>query len=101
MLTISYHYNPSMQINAVKNKSRAIRQAAAEKVFQISLMGSELTMVIGQLLRCEHDQTALARTAKEEGRLRQARARCDTAKKALELAEKLTAIEAGGAGSWT
>src|ERR1700730_3103075 len=66
-----------------------------ERIFAMALSESELVLLIGQLWRCEHEQTILAHAAKCEGNSRHEKARRVSAIKALALANRLEEI--GGA----
>ena len=76
----------------------ALRETSSpEKTFTVEFTESELVLVVGQLLLCEHHQVILAQSARREGNIRHERARRQSAAKALALADRLDQLAANEA----
>jgi hypothetical protein len=62
---------------------------APEKTFQVVLTESDACLILSALLNLERAQVRLAKAARNEGRLKQARARVETGKRILALTDRI------------
>jgi hypothetical protein len=60
-----------------------------EKTFNLVISQSEACLILSGLFTLERDQVRLAKKAKNEGRIKQARARLETGKRILALSERI------------